>query len=179
MKTAASLVVISSLGLLLSTAPTATAASPTNCAALQKQVGKAAKKGQKAKAKRLRQQLRTCKQASSVRTALAGYTFTGTRGDGQPVSVTLCDDGRWESRSGSRPVGISEGTTWVVRALAFSNATKWVTQVAENADRRAGGWSIGMAREADAFQIGIASFDEVTDLGPVTRTDGAAVCATL
>ncbi|MEI2784237.1 MAG: hypothetical protein V9E82_00810 [Candidatus Nanopelagicales bacterium] len=88
MKTAASLVVISSLGLLMSAAPTATATSPTNCAALQKQVAKAAKKGQKAKAKRLRQQLRTCKQATSVRTSLAGYTFTGTRGDGQLMSVT-------------------------------------------------------------------------------------------
>ncbi|MEI2784236.1 MAG: hypothetical protein V9E82_00805 [Candidatus Nanopelagicales bacterium] len=66
-----------------------------------------------------------------------------------------------------------------MRAVNFSSATKWVTQVAENADRRAGGWSIGMARDGGAFQIGIASFDEVTDLGPVTRTDGAAVCATL
>ncbi len=179
MKTAASLVIISTLGLVLSAAPAATAAPPASCGALQKQVTKAAKKGQKAKAKRLRQQLRSCKQAASVQTALAGYTFTGTRGDGQPVSVTLCADGRWQSRTGSRPVGISEGTTWVVRALKFSNATKWVTQVAENADRRAGGWSIGVAREADAFQIGIASFDEVSDLGPVTRTDGTAVCATL
>jgi len=179
MKTAASLVVISSLGLLVSAAPSATAASPTNCAAIQKQVAKAVKKGQKAKAKRLRQQLRTCKQATSVRTSLAGYTFTGTRGDGQLVSVTLCEDGRWQGRAGSRPVAISAGTTWVVRSVNFSSATKWVTQVAENADRRAGGWSIGMARDGGAFQIGIASFDEVTDLGPVTRTDGAAVCATL
>ncbi len=179
MKTAASLVVISSLGLLLSVAPTASAASPTNCTALQKQAAKAAKKGQKAKAKRLRQQARTCKQAATVRTALAGYTFTGTRGDGQAVSVTLCADGRWQSKTGSRPVAISTGTTWLVRSLRYSNGTQWVTQVAENADRRAGGWSIGMARAGDAFQVGIASFDEVSDLGPVTRTDGAAVCATL
>ena len=178
MKTAASLVVISSLGLLMSAVPTAIATSPTNCAALQKQAAKAAKKGQKAKAKRLRQQVRTCKQATSVRTSLAGYTFTGTRGDGQLMSVTLCEDGRWQSMAGSRPVAISAGTTWVVRSVNFSSATKWVTQVAENADR-AGGWSIGMARDGGAFQIGIASFDEVTDLGPVTRTDGAAVCATL
>lgn len=178
MKIAASLIVCS-LGLALVVAPSASAAPSSECTAIQKKAAKAAKAGKKAKAKRLRSQIRTCKQGATVRTALAGYTFTGTRGDGEPVSVTLCTDGRWQSKTGSRPVGISEGTTWYVRNLAFSSASQWTTQVGENSDRRQGGWGIGVARQGDSFQIGITSFDTVDDLGPVTRTDGAAVCATL
>jgi hypothetical protein len=171
---------MATLGLLLVLpAPVATAATGTSCAPIQKKVTKAVKAGKKAKAKRLRQQLRTCKQAANVRSQIAGFTFTGTRGDGQAVAVTLCANGRWESRTGSRPVGISTGTSWFVRPVGAARATNWTVEVAESADPRGGGWSIGMARRGDAFQIGIASLGRVSDLGPVTRAPGDAVCATL
>ena len=120
-------------------------------------------------AKRLRAKHRTCKGAVAIRTALAGYAFTGTRGDGQSVMITLCSDGTWESRTGSSPVAISSGTDWYVRNTTFTNARKWVTQVGENQNWRKGGWGVGVARDGDSFQVGIASFDGVTDLGVVTR----------
>ncbi len=173
------------LGLLAAITPAvaqdrpATAAASDSCTPLKKQAKKAAKKGQKAKAKRLRTKHRTCKDTATIRTALAGYTFTGTRGDGEQISVTLCENGKRQSRTGSGPVAISTGDSWLVRYPQFSSATKWVTQVAEYKDRNRGGWSIGLAREGDAFQIGISSFDTVNSLGPVTRTSGDAICATL
>lgn len=173
------------LGLLAASAPAvaedrpSTAATSDSCAPLKKQAKKAAKTGKKAKAKRIRAKHKICKNTAKVRAAIAGYTFTGTRGDGEPMSVTLCDDGKWTSRTGSRPVAISEGDSWFVRYPQFSSSTKWVTQVAEYKDRAKGGWGIGLARDGEAFQIGIASFYEVSSLGPVTRTSGDAVCATL
>jgi hypothetical protein len=168
------------VGLLASATPVVSADASTSatasCTPLLKKSKKAARGGQKAKAKRLRTKYRACKAAITVRSALAGYTFTGTRGDGEPTSVTLCENGTWESRTGARPVGISTGTTWYVRYPQFTSATKWVTQVAEYKDRNRGGWSVGVARDGDSFQVGIASFDTVTDLGAVTRTPAGAVC---
>ncbi len=163
------LVAVAAPGVQADASTTATA----SCQPLLKKAKKAARKGQKAKAKRLRSQHRTCKAAIAVRTQLAGYTFTGTRGDGQPVTITLCSNGAWESRTGSRPVGISSGTNWFVRNTTFTNATTWVTQVGENQDRRKGGWGVGFARDGDSFQVGIAYFDGVTDLGGVTRSPAA------
>lgn len=162
------------LGLVAATAPVVHAeASTVACKPLLKNSKKAARAGQKAKAKRLRAKYRACTSAATVRTALAGYTFTGTRGDGEAVSVTLCSNGTWESRTGSRPVAISTGTSWFVRHLDFSNPTKWVTQVGEYQDRSKGGWGVGVARDGDTFQVGIAYFDGVTDLGGVTRAPAA------
>lgn len=165
------------LGLVAVAAPAAHADASTtataSCQPLLKKAKKAARKGQRAKAKRLRAKHRTCKGAVAVRSQLAGYTFTGTRGDGQSVMITLCSNGAWESRTGSRPVAISSGTNWYVRNTTFTNATTWETQVGENQDRRKGGWGVGFARDGDSFQVGIAYFDGVDDLGAVTRTPAA------
>ena len=171
------------IGLIAATAPLVAQASPLSasdsCAPIQKKAKKAKRAGKKAKAKRLRVRLNTCRDAAKVRSALAGYTFTGTRGDGEPVSVTLCDNGKWHSRTGYTPVALSTGDSWYVLNPDYTSATKWVAQVSENKDPRQGGWTTGFARAGDAFQIGTASFDTVTSLGPVTRSSGAAVCATL
>jgi hypothetical protein len=168
------------VGLLAAAAPAVSAdasiTATASCKPLLKKSKKAARAGQKGKAKRLRTKYRACQASITVREALAGYTFTGVRGDGEPTSVTLCENGKWESRSGARPVGISTGTAWYVRYPQFTSATKWVTQVAEYKDRNRGGWSVGVARDGDAFQVGIASFDTVTDLGAVTRTPAGAAC---
>ncbi len=159
-------------------APTAVAdvAATNSCASIQKKAKQAAKSGKKAKAKRLKQRYKTCKSEATIQSALAGYTFTGTRGDGEPVTITLCDDGTWSDRIGSSPAALGSGTTWVVRYPKFSSASKWVAQVAEFKDRTKGGWSVGFARNGDAFEFGIASFDEVSDLGPVTRAPAGAAC---
>jgi hypothetical protein len=173
------LAVAALLGAGLPTAAHATAASAASspsCAPLQQKAKKAARSGKKAKAKRLKQRFKTCRNEATIRSALAGYTFAGTRGDGQPISITLCANGNWSSRTGSRPVAISSGSTWFVRFPQFTSTSAWVTQVAENKDRRQGGWSVGVARQGDAFQVGIASFEDVSSLGPVTRAPAGAAC---
>ena len=147
-----------------------------SCAPLQKRAKQAAKSGKKTQAKRLKQRYKTCRSEATIRSALAGYTFTGNRGDGQAVQITLCDNGAWSTRIGSRPVAVNSGTTWVVRYPKFSSASKWVTQVAEFKDRNKGGWSVGFARNGDSFEFGIASFDEVSDLGPVSRAPAGTAC---
>lgn len=131
---------------------------------------------QKVKAKRLRAKYRTCNHTATVREALAGYTFAGTRGDGEPVTVTLCESGQWHNRIGDRSGGTASGTQWYIRNLAYENSKNWVTQVGANRNREDGGWSVGLARQGDAFQFGIASFDGVTHLGPVTRSLDQTEC---
>lgn len=175
------------LGLLFATAPAAVHAdsqlTSSSCSKYQKKAKKAKKAGKTKKTKRLKKAYKTCKKTvkreATVTSQISGYTFTGTRGDGQPMTVTFCPDGKWSSRTGSGIVARSQGTSWFVRNLAYTNGSKWMTQVGENKDRDKGGWCIGLARDGDAFQIGIDSFDTVTSLGPVTRTPGAEVCATL
>lgn len=167
------------LGLATAALPAVAAQELTgsdSCAPIQKKAKQAAKSGKKAKAKRLKQRYKTCKSEATIRSALAGYTFTGNRGDGALVQVTLCDNGTWSSRIGSRPVAVSSGTTWVVRYPRFSSASKWVAQVAEYKDRNKGGWSVGFARSAETFEFGIASFDEVNELGPVSRAPAGTAC---
>lgn len=165
------------VGLAGAAAPAAqaesTASATASCKPLLKKAKKAARAGQKAKAKRLRTKYRTCNSAVTVRTQLAGYTFTGTRGDGEAVTLTLCSSGAWESRAGRAPVAVATGTNWYVRNTNFSSATKWVTQVGDKQNWREGGWGVGLARSGESFQIGIASFDGVTDLGAATRTPAA------
>jgi len=180
-------VATSALGLLVATAPAAVHAdsqlSSSSCAKYKKKVKKASKAGKAKKAKRLKKAYKTCKKTvkneRTVTQAISGYTFTGTRGDRQPMTVTFCPDGKWSSRSGYQPVAVSTGSSWFVRNLNYSSGSKWVTQVGENKDRDKGGWGIGLARDGDSFQVGIDSFDTVTSLGPATRTSGTEVCATL
>lgn len=131
---------------------------------------------QKVKAKRLRADSRTRKGMATVREARAGYTFAGTRGDGEPVTVTLCESGQWHNRIGDRSEGTASGTQWYIRSLTYKNSRNWVTQVGANRNREDGGWRVGFARQGDAFQFGIASFDSVTHLGPVTRSPDQTVC---
>lgn len=160
------------------TVPSATAASSDSCAPIQSKAKQAAKQGKSAKAKRLRAKYRACQHSVQVRSQLAGYTFTGTRGDGEPMTVTLCDNGKWISRTGA-PAGVSQGDSWYVRYLTRRDAQHWTTQVGEYRKRESGGWSIGLARSGPDFQIGIASFDTVSSLGPVVRTSAAEACAAL
>lgn len=86
------------------------------------------------------------------------------------VSVTTSHTHRDHSPCGiaSRPVATNSGTTWRVRYPRFTSSTKWVAQVADKPSFRDGGWSVGFARQGDAFSFGVASFDEVRDLGCVT-----------
>jgi len=174
------------LGLVGATAPSAQASSPSpsakTCSKIQKKAKKAKKAGAAKKAKRLQKRLRTCKKQvrrqRTVVNAISGYTFTGTRGDGRPMNLTFCPDGKWISYE--RDIRFANrGDNWYVRELDYTSSTKWVTQVGENKDRSDGGFGIGLARAGDAFQVGIASFDTVTDLGPATRSSGAEMCATL
>ena len=155
----------------------------SSCSKFQKKAKKAKKAGKAKKAKRLKKSYKVCKKTikreATVTSQISGYTFTGTRGDGEAKTVTFCPDGAWSSRTGSGIVAVSSGTTWFVRNLNYSSGSKWVTQVGENKDRDKGGWGVGLARDGDAFQIGIDSFDTVTSLGPVVRTSGAEVCSTL
>jgi len=119
-------------------------------------------------------------QEEAVRGQLAGYTYTGTRGDGASVIVTLCSNGKWESRTYSHGSwGNSVGAQWYVRGLKYTGNTSWVTQVGANKAEAQGGWGIGMALEGSTFKVGIARSGGVTNLGNVTQSSGAAVCATL
>ncbi|MFN8127588.1 MAG: hypothetical protein U0R28_02180 [Candidatus Nanopelagicales bacterium] len=161
---------VAALTLVGAAIPAQAASTTTTCTALKAKVTKAAKSGKNAKAKRLKQKYRSCRSVASIRSQLANYTFTGMRGDGQAVSITLCDSGAWSTQIGSRPVATNSGTTWLVRYPQYTSASKWVTQVADKPDRAQGGWSVGFARDGDAFQFGIASFDQVTSLGSVTRS---------
>jgi hypothetical protein len=180
-------VATSALGLLVATGPTAVHAdsqlSSSSCSKYQKKAKQAKKVGNAKKAKRLKKKYKTCKKVvkreATVTRAISGYTFTGTRGDRQPMTVTFCPDGKWSSRTGYQPVAVSTGSSWFVRNLNYSSGSTWVTQVGENKNRDKGGWGIGLARDGDSFQIGIDSFDTVTSLGPVERISGADVCATL
>jgi hypothetical protein len=177
---------IAVLGLVGATAPTAQASSPSpsaeSCSKIQKKAKKAKKAGAAKKAKRLQKRSRSCrKQVNRLRTvvnAISGYTFTGKGGDGLPMNLTFCPDGKWISYE--RDIRFANrGDSWYVRELDYTSSTKWVTQVGENKDRSDGGFGIGLARAGDTFQVGIASFDAVTDLGPATGSSGAALCATL
>lgn len=159
--------------------PSATAAASDSCAPIQSKAKKAAKQGRTAKAKSLRAKYRTCQHSAQVRSQLAGYTFTGTRGDGVTTAVTLCDSGKWISHTGGTPASVSQGDSWFVRYLNWRDAQHWATQVGEYRKRESGGWSIGLARSGPDFQIGIASFDTVSSLGPVVRTSAAETCAAL
>jgi hypothetical protein len=94
------------------------------------------------------------------------------------MNLTFCPDGQWISYERD-PRFANTGDTWYVRSLTYSSTTNWVTQVGENKDRAQGGFGIGLARSGASYQVGIASFDTVTDLGPATRTSGAAMCAEL
>jgi hypothetical protein len=94
------------------------------------------------------------------------------------MNLTFCPDGKWISYDTDIRFA-SRGDAWYVRNVAYRSSTSWVTQVGENKNRDKGGFGIGLARDADTFQVGIDSFDTVTDLGPATRTSGAAMCATL
>lgn len=161
---------IAALALVGTALPAHSATPGVSCQSLKKQAKKAAKSGKKAKATRLKQKYKTCQSAAAIRSALANYTFTGTRGDGEPVTITLCESGAWSTQIGSRPVATNSGTTWLVRYPNYSSASKWVAQVADKPDMRQGGWSVGFARDGAAFQFGVASFDEVSDLGAVTRS---------
>ncbi len=169
----------------------------SGCAAHKKKYKKLKKKYQKTNAskykKKYKKQLKkfkSCKnsgggsaakqQEAAVRAQLAGYTYTGTRGDGASVIVTLCSDGKWKSQtSRGGPWGISTGAQWHVRGLTYSSATHWVTQVGENKDETQGGWGIGMARDGSTFKVGIARFGGAENFGSVTQSSGAPICATL
>ncbi|MEZ5184826.1 MAG: hypothetical protein R2720_03690 [Candidatus Nanopelagicales bacterium] len=175
------------LGLLGATAPASaqpasSQLSSNSCSKLLKKAKKAKKSGKAGKSKRLQKRYRTCKKTlkheRTVTKAISGYTFTGTRGDGRRMNLTFCPDGKWISYETNIRYA-NRGTSWYVRHVAYSSSTKWVTQVGENKDRYDGGFGIGLARDGDSFQVGIASFDTVTDLGPATRTSGADMCATL
>ena len=124
---------IAVLGLVGATAPTAQASSPSpsaeSCSKIQK---KAKKAGAAKKAKRLQKRSRSCrKQVNRLRTvvnAISGYTFTGTRGDGLPMNLTFCPDGKWISYE--RDIRFANrGDSWSVRELDYTSSTKWVTQV--------------------------------------------------
>jgi hypothetical protein len=172
---------------LLVAAPASVSASSTHtsspsCTSLQTKANKASKAGKTKRAKKLKKQSRACQQnlarELSVVKEISGYTFTGTRGDGLSMNLTFCPNGQWISYERD-PRYANTGSSWYVRSLAYSSATRWVTQVGENMDRDQGGFGIGLARNGNSYQVGIASFDTVTDLGPATRTSGAAICAEL
>lgn len=179
-------VATSALGLLVATAPAAVHAdsqlTSSSCSKYQKKAKKAKKAGKAKQAKRLKQTYKTCKKVlkreATVTSAISGYTFTGTRGDGRPMNLTFCPDGKWISYDTDIRFA-SRGDAWYVRNVAYRSSTQWVTQVGENKDRDKGGFGIGLARDGDTFQVGIDSFDTVTSLGPATRTSGTEMCATL
>lgn len=180
-------IAIGILGLFGTIAPAGAQASTSDlasnsCSKFQKKAKKAKKAGKAKKAKRLKKKYRTCKKKlkheKTVTSQISGYTFTGTRGDGLPMNLTFCPDGKWISYQTTVQYA-NRGDAWYVRNLAYSSGSKWVTQVAENKNRNKGGFGIGLARDGDTFQVGIDSFDTVTDLGPATRTSGAQMCATL
>lgn len=180
-------IAIGILGLIGATAPVGAQAASSDlasksCSKLQKKATKAKDAGKAQKSQRLKKMYKSCKktlkQERAVTNAISGYTFTGTRGDGLAMNLTFCPDGKWISYETDITFA-NRGDAWYVRNLAYSSATKWVTQVGENQDRNKGGFGIGLARDGDSFQVGIDSFDTVTDLGPATRTSGAQLCATL
>jgi hypothetical protein len=187
MKLRAAAISVAIVGLLgamtpVSAHPASSDLASNSCSKFQKKAKKATKAGKTKKAKRLRKKARVCKRTlkneRKVTSDISGYSFSGTRGDGRTMNLTFCPDGKWISYD--RDIRFANrGDAWFVRNVQLTRRTQWVTQVAENKDRSQGGFAIGLARDGDAFQVGISSFDTVTTLGPVVRTSGAQMCATL
>lgn len=97
--------------------------------------------------------------------------YVGTRGDGSPVDMTFCANGKYQSRVGN---GVSNGK-WLVRTSAFTK-TGFTAILAENKDRRKGGYAIAIAKRGTKWYIGIESFNTATKLGLVARTPVSGAC---
>lgn len=102
--------------------------------------------------------------------------FVGVRGDGMGVDHTFCANGRYETRTSSRSgTGVSTGRRWRVTNALVRNRGRWINAIV----RGQGGLEIGIARRGAQWQVGISSFDRVTDPGDVDRSNAARECAAL
>ncbi len=109
---------------------------------------------------------------AKARKLIANGRYVGTRGDGSSVDMTFCRSGKYRSQVDD---GISNGRTWVVRAAKF-RTNGFEAIVAENKDRRKGGFGIAIAKRGAKWYIGIESFDTATQLGRVARKLAGSEC---
>jgi hypothetical protein len=109
---------------------------------------------------------------AKARKLISNGRYVGARGDGSSVDMTFCRTGKYRSQVDN---GISNGRKWVVRAAKFSKSG-FTAIVAENKDRRKGGFGIAIAKRGKKWYIGIESFDTATKLGPVVRKPAGTEC---
>ena len=109
---------------------------------------------------------------AQARKLIANGRYVGARGDGSSVDMTFCRTGKYRSQVDN---GISSGRNWVVRAAKFSK-NNFTAIVAENKDRRKGGFGIAIAKRGSKWYIGIESFDTATKLGLVVRKPAGSEC---
>lgn len=165
---------------LLAVAPTAMAAPAgpqlAKCGKHKQGLGK--KSGaQKRKALR---RFRLClKQNKANRIAfnqIKDANFLGERGDGQEVDWTFCSNGKWTSRVTSRSgSGVSDGRWWRISSAIVRKGGRWIDAIV----RGDGGYTVALRRRGAQWQVGISSFDRVTEPGDAVRSDARAECAAL
>ena len=109
---------------------------------------------------------------AKARQLISNGRYVGARGDGSAVDMTFCRTGKYRSQVDN---GISNGRKWVVRAAKFST-NGFTAIVAENKDRRKGGFGIAIAKRGKKWYIGIESFDTATKLGLVVRKPAGSEC---
>jgi hypothetical protein len=109
---------------------------------------------------------------AQARKLISNGRYVGARGDGSSVDMTFCRTGKYRSQVDN---GISNGRKWVVRAAKFRK-NGFDAIVAENKDRRKGGFGIAIAKRGTKWYIGIESFDTATKLGLVVRKPAGGEC---
>jgi hypothetical protein len=172
------LVLLSTVGLTLSPAG-ASAAAKAPCASQKKALQRATGERKQQQRKRYDACLKSAKEkrlADDIKRQLTDQRLVGRRGDGSYVNWLFCANGKYRLATDN---GISTGTRWVVTQVKGS-AKQWTAVIRETANLRAGGLSIGVARKAAQYYVGIArGFGDVESQGAVTRTTDTAGCAAL
>ena len=166
----------------VSAAASSVIAAKAPCAAQKKAIERA-KGDRKAKARaRYKACLKRAKEtslATDIKRQLADQRLIGKRGDGQSVNWLFCSSGTYKLATSDRSgTGVSSGTRWVVTQPKGSSK-EWTAIIRETTDLRAAGLSVGLARKADQYYVGIARSGDVESLGAVTRTADAVGCAAL
>ncbi|MDO8212293.1 hypothetical protein [Conexibacter sp. CPCC 206217] len=125
----------------------------------------------------------SAKRACDVRNAanrtvlkkLLDSELIGVRGDGAEVDWTFCATGRFVlGTTSGGSTGVSRGMTWQVENARVRQGGRWFDAIVT----APGGLAVAVAMRGGRWQVGIESFDEVSQLGPVTRTSAKVACAT-
>lgn len=173
-------IAIATVVALLAVAPTAMAAPAgpqlAKCAKHKQGLGNKSRAGKRQALRRFGRCLAQNKANRIAYGQIRDSNFDGIRGDGQEVDWTFCSNGRWTSRITSRSgSGVSEGRWWRIKAAIVRQGGRWVDAIVAGQ----GGYEVALRRRGARWQVGISSFDRVTDPGDAVKSDAHRECATL